>query len=186
MNLFFITSNSGKFFELKSIIPSVKQLDIELPEIQEIDAKEIIKAKLQEAFKLREGEFIVEDTSLYLDCLNGLPGPLIKWFLNTIGNSGLVQLTELLNNTGALAKTIIGYADPHGHIQFFEGNIRGKIIAPRGTSGFGWDPIFQPDNHQNTFAELSKSEKNNISMRRIAAEKLRDYLRYTAGQGRSL
>jgi inosine/xanthosine triphosphate pyrophosphatase family protein len=80
MKIQFITGNKNKFAEAQKIISNLEQLDVDLPEIQEIDAKKVIEAKLQEARNLFEGEFVVEDTSLYLDCLNGLPGPLIKWF----------------------------------------------------------------------------------------------------------
>ena len=86
MNLYFITGNKNKFEEVKSILPNTEQLDIDLPEIQDIDAKIIIRAKLLAALKHKDGEFIVEDTSLYLDCLGGLPGPLIKWFMKNMGN----------------------------------------------------------------------------------------------------
>jgi len=110
MVLYFITGNKNKFREVKSILPVVEQLDIDLAEIQSIDAKEIVRAKLMEALKQMKSEFIVEDTSLYFDCLNGLPGPLIKWFLKAIGNEGLFSIAEKMGNRGAEAKTIIGYA----------------------------------------------------------------------------
>ena len=84
MSLYFITGNKNKFEEVKSILPEIEQLDVDLPEIQDIDAQNIIRFKLLEALRHHAGEFIVEDTSLYFDCLKGLPGPLIKWFLETI------------------------------------------------------------------------------------------------------
>lgn len=174
MTLYFITGNKGKFEEAKSILGNIEQLDIELPEIQEIDARKIIRVKLLEALNHKKGEFFVEDTSLYLDCLKGLPGPLIKWFLKTIGNEGLYKITEKLGNNRAEAKTIIGYAKDR-EIHFFEGSANGKIVSPKGT-GFGWDPIFQPDGFSKTFGEMSKDEKNQISMRRMALNKLKDYL----------
>ncbi|TAN58553.1 non-canonical purine NTP pyrophosphatase [Patescibacteria group bacterium] len=169
--LYFITGNKNKFEEVRAIVGEVERLDIDLPEIQDIDPKNIIRAKLLEALKHREGEFIVEDTSLYLDCLNGLPGPLIKWFIKTIGNIGLADIAEKAGNNKAEAKTIIGYAKSRDEIYFFEGSVLGKIVAPRGDSDFGWDPIFQPDGYDKTFAQMSKEEKNKISMRKIAAEK---------------
>jgi non-canonical purine NTP pyrophosphatase (RdgB/HAM1 family) len=174
--LYFITGNKGKFDEVKAILPEVEQLDIDLPEIQEIDAREVIKAKLAAAFAHREGEFIVEDLSLYLESLNGLPGPLIKWFLKTIGNEGLVNLAARLGNDRAVAKTIIGYAKGADDIRFFEGAIEGRIVAARGEGGFGWDPIFLPDGYDKTFGEMTLQEKNDISMRRIAANKLKEFL----------
>lgn len=176
MNLYFITGNKNKFEEVKAVLPNVEQLDIDLPEIQEIDAKEIIKAKLLEALKHKEGEFIVEDTSLYFDCLNGLPGPLIKWFMKTIGNDGLADIAEKFGNAKAEAKTIIGYAKNSKEIYYFEGVICGKIVSPKGESSFGWDPIFQPNDHLKSFAEMEQEEKNEISMRKIAASKLKDFL----------
>jgi len=98
MKLYFITGNKDKFEEVGSILTNIEQLDIDLPEIQEIDAKVIIKTKLLQALNHKEAEFILEDTSLYLDCLNGLPGPLIKWFMKTIGNEGLFNIIEKLQN----------------------------------------------------------------------------------------
>jgi inosine triphosphate pyrophosphatase len=174
--IYFITGNKNKFEEVKAILREVEQLDIDLPEIQEIDAKEIIKEKLLEALKYKKGEFIVEDTSLYLDCLHGLPGPLIKWFLQTIGNEGLANLADKLGEGKAVAKTIIGYAKSQGDIHFFEGVINGKIVSPRGKTNFGWDPIFLPNGHKKTFAEMSREEKNKISMRRNALNKLKKFL----------
>lgn len=174
--IYFITGNKNKFEEVKSMLPHIEQLDIDLPEIQEIDPHEIIKAKLEKALDHKEGEFIVEDTSLYSEGLNGLPGPLIKWFMKTLGNEGLANLVEKIGNNGAEAKTIIGYAKDQEEIYFFEGVIKGKIVKPQGDSNFGWDPIFMPEGYSQTFAEISKEEKNKISMRKIAATKLKDFL----------
>src|SRR3989344_3037363 len=176
MVLYFITGNKNKFSEVKAIIPIVEQLDIDLPEIQALDAKEIIRAKLLGALDYKKEEFIVEGTSLYFDCLNGLPGPLIKWFMKTIGNKGLSDIAEKLANGKAQAKTMIGYAKEKDDIHFFEGVVEGKIVQPQVASGFGWDPIFLPDGHTKTFAEMDKTEKNEISMRRMALDKLREFL----------
>ena len=177
MALYFITGNENKFKEIRSVLSEVEQLNIDLPEIQDIDAAEIIKAKLLEALKHKEGKFIVEDTSLYFDCLNGLPGPLVKWFLKTIGNQGLFDLADKLGNDQAEAKTIIGYAENKSQVHFFEGSIKGKIVSPRGDSNFGWDPIFQPKGYSKTFAEMSSEEKNAISMRRVALNKLKEFIK---------
>lgn len=71
--------------------------------------------------------------------MNGLPGPLIKWFLKTIGNQGLFKIAEAFKNYQAEAKTIVGYASTQGEIKYFEGVVKGTIVSPRG-EGFGWDP----------------------------------------------
>lgn len=63
MALYFITGNKNKISEVSAILPNVEQLDIDLPEVQDIDIKEIIKAKLLEALNHEQAEFIVEDTT---------------------------------------------------------------------------------------------------------------------------
>ncbi len=65
----------------------------------------------------------------------------------------------------------------NGGIHQFEGEVRGRVIeAPRGTGGFGYDPVFVPDGHDRTFAELSLAEKNTLSHRARALEKMKAYL----------
>ena len=183
-NVYFITNNLNKFSEVQQIIPGISQLKIELDEIQELDAKRIIEHKLLEAKKKKSeisktsgagGAIIVEDTSLYLECLNGLPGPLIKWFLQTIGNEGLYNLTVKLKNNRAEARTLIGYYN-RGKIKYFQGILKGKIVSPR-HSDFGWDAIFMPDGFDEVMGEMTKEEKNEISMRGQAVQKLKDYLK---------
>ena len=157
------------------LLPSIEGLSIDLPEIQELDARAIIEAKLEAAKARHDGRFIVEDTSLHFDSLNGLPGPLIKWFLKTIGNDGLYRLAQTFG-TPARATTCLGYMDEHGQTHFFEGSIPGAIVAPRGNDGFGWDPIFEVSGTSKTFAEMTKSEKQSCSMRKAAVEQLKQHL----------
>lgn len=112
--IIFITGNPGKLREAKSIIPQIVGKELDLPEIQETDAKKVIEAKLLEARKHHKGEYVIEDTSLYVDCLNGLPGPLIKWFLEKIEDRGLYEIAKRFRNYGAQAKTIVGYINSGG------------------------------------------------------------------------
>lgn len=176
MSIYFVTGNKNKFKEAKRIISNLKQVDIDLPEIQEIDAREVVKFKLLEALKYQKSEFVVEDTSLHLDCLGGLPGPLIKWFLSSIGGRGVYELTKKMGNNRAEARTIVGYAKSLKDIYYFSGSIKGEIVFPRTKSSFGWDPIFKPDGFSKSFAAMSLEEKNDISMRKIAFSKLKDFL----------
>lgn len=174
--LYFITGSKHKFEEVSSIISPLEQLEIDLPEIQEIDAKLIIEAKLSSARAHHPGALIVEDTSLYLDCLGALPGPLIKWFMKSLGTEGLYNLCKQMGNYKATAKVLMGYSSGGDDVQFFEGVVHGTIVSPRGTSSFGWDPIFIPDGFDQTFAEMGKDLKNKISHRKLAASKLKDFL----------
>lgn len=176
MALYFITGNQAKFEEVKALIPNVELWEKDFIEIQEVEPKRIIEAKIEEAFKLKVEEFLVEDTGLYLDCLKGMPGPLIKWFLIRIGNHGIFELCQKYNNFKAQAKTIIGYANKRREVKFFEGVIDGIICLPRGNKGFGWDSIFQPDNLTQTLGEMEQAEKNEVSMRRLACRQLQAYL----------
>lgn len=174
--LYFITWNKNKFIEVQDILPDIEQMDIDLPELQEVDPHKIIQAKLIEARKHHTGEFIVEDTSLYLDCLNGLPGPLIKWFLETIWNEWLFEIAKKFDNYKARAKTLIWYSDSKGEIKFFEGILEWDIIQPEVESNFGRSPIFRPNWYHCSYAEISIEEKSTMSMRWKALNKLKVFL----------
>ena len=176
MPIIFITGNANKFGEASAIVPGLTMEDIDLPEIQDLEPQAVIRAKLAEAAKRRPGPFVVEDTSLSLECLGGLPGTFIKWFLQSMGPRGLYEIASRFKDFRATALTMIGYMDEAGEVRFFEGRISGSIIAPRGETKFGWDPVFRPSGHLKTFAEMTKEEKNAISMRRKAFEGLRAHL----------
>ncbi len=175
-NVFFITGNAKKMREARDIVPSLQQLDIDLPEVQEIDSQEVIRYKLREAIThVDSGAVVVEDTSLHMDCLGGLPGPFVKWFLSTIGCGGLYDIAQKRGDMTAQARAVVGYSN--GKItEYFEGTVDGLIVAPRGGESFGWDAIFQPDGCKKTFAEMTIDQKNAISHRRQAFEQLRDFL----------
>lgn len=173
--LCFITSSEGKFAEVQAMIPDIRPISTDLPEIQSMDAREVIRFKLEMAREKWDGEFIVEDTSLYMDALNGLPGPLIKWFLQAMGGRGLNDIADRMMNRLAVARTVIGYSN-NGDPQFFIGEVHGYIVPPRGRGGFGWDKIFQPSGEKYTFAEMTPEEKSRISSRARAVEKLKRFL----------
>lgn len=92
MTISFLSSNQHKYTELKAIIPNLELYPMELPEIQSLDPQAIIRFKLQEALKHHKGPCIVEDTSVYFEGLNGLPGPFIKFFVQSLGGEKLAQL----------------------------------------------------------------------------------------------
>lgn len=175
MTIFFITGNKGKLREVRELLPGVEGVDLDLTEIQELDPRKVIAAKLAEARREQAGAFIVEDTSLVLSSMNGLPGTFIKWFLAALGVEGVYELTRVFGNR-ATARTFIGYAEEEGRVDFFEGSICGMVVPPRGSNGFGWDSIFQPDGSEKTFAEMLLEEKSQFSMRRLAIESLQLHL----------
>jgi non-canonical purine NTP pyrophosphatase (RdgB/HAM1 family) len=177
MALYFVTGNAGKFKMVQVLLPDVQQLDIELPEIQSLDAEEVLKHKLQAALQRASGEYIVEDTSVYFGALNWeLPGPFIKWFFKALDYAGMANLAMKLGNTDARAVARFGYAKSATEMHYFDADMTGTIVAPRGPNGFGWDPIFQPTGSAKTLGEMTFEEKNAISMRMTALKKLKDFL----------
>ena len=171
-----ITGNKNKFEQVRAIIPEAQQLDIDLIEIQELDPKKVIEHKIKEVFKQTDSEVFVEDTCLYLEGLNGLPGVLTKWFIKSIGAEGIYKMAQSFGCLSARAETLVGYAKDENQIYFFQGEDKGTIVAPRGALGFGWDSIFVPEGLDRTYGEMEFEERAKTSMRRIAVQKLKDFL----------
>lgn len=174
--LSFITGNKNKFEQVKVIMPDVTQLDIDLDEIQELDPKKVMEHKIREALKKTNSEVFVEDTCLYIEGLNGLPGVLTKWFIKSIGVEGIYKMSEAFNCHSARAVTMVGYSKNGNEIYFFEGEDKGTIVSPRGNLGFGWDSIFVPDGLNKTYGEMEFEERSKTSMRKTAIQKLKDFL----------
>lgn len=174
MSLCFVTRNKNKVREFEEILGiKLEQKDINLPEIQSINVNVVVKHKTLLAYEQVRKPVITEDTGLTFDTWNGLPGALINWFLNSIGNEGLCKMLKGYDNRAAKGEVIIGYYDGKEY-QEFRGSIKGTIAPePKGEYGFGWDAIFIPAGSSQTFAEMSSLEKNKISMRRIALNKLK-------------
>ena len=164
--LYFVTANQDKFLEARLILPQLEQLNLELPEIQELNSRVIIEHKLNSARAARPAcSILVDDTALHLECLGGLPGPLIKWFLKALGPAGLAQLAQRGGNSRARAVTLAGVAFAQSDdLIFSEGSMLGRIVEPKG-QGFGWDNIFLPDGAKLTYGEMSREEKLRISPR---------------------
>jgi inosine triphosphate pyrophosphatase len=118
---------------------------------------------------------IVEDTSLVFHAWNGLPGPLVKWYLQTVGDKGIWQMIYSFADKSASAICTIGYSDGQ-KIEFFEGVVTGTIVEPTIDSHFGRDALFQSDGFDKTFAAMTKEEKNAVSHRGKALRLLEKYL----------
>jgi inosine triphosphate pyrophosphatase len=176
--IYFVTGNKNKLKEVRAIMPEIEGLDLDLAEIQELEPKKILEAKLEEAKKYKPNtNLIVEDLSLEIEGMKGLPGPLIKWFLKSVEIDGIYKMAKLFGNQKAIARLTLGFCNANGENKYFEGIVNGKIVKPRGESDFGWDPIFVPKGHDKTYAEMGMEEKNKISHRKIALEKLKEYLK---------
>lgn len=189
--MYFVTSNKNKLREFEAILGiKLEQIEIDLEEIQEIEVEKVVEHKALEAYeqirksfdplrrieasKAQDKRVIVEDTGLYIEAWKGFPGALAKWVEKTIGFGNIAKILE--GNRSAYAKTIVGYYDGN-KLELFEGTIRGRISEKaKGENGFGWDPIFIPEGHEKTFAEMTGGEKNAVSMRRLALQGLKTFL----------
>ena len=173
----FITGNEKKVEQFKRYcdIP-VTHKKLNLDEIQSLDPDEIIGHKVREAYKIIGSPVLVEDVSLRFNALGKLPGPLIRWFLEELGNEGLCELANKFPDNSAVAEVHYALFDGD-NLQTFVGRLSGHIPAkPRGNDSFGWNPIFVPDGSDKTLAEMDLEEHSNFSIRKIALEKLAEYL----------
>ena len=122
-----------------------------------------------------------DDSGICIEAMKGKPGVQSKNFIekNIDSNNALksiLSITNAQNNFNAFFQTSICLSlNKNKHI-FFNGKIKGQISKEiRGNGGFGYDPIFIPEEHNLTFAEMTLEEKNSISHRSIALKKLKDY-----------
>ncbi|XP_059059375.1 inosine triphosphate pyrophosphatase [Achroia grisella] len=185
--LTFVTGNVKKLEEVRAILGNNFPLEVinhklDLPELQgEID--EVSIQKCQEAARRLKKPVIVEDTCLCFRALNGLPGPYIKWFLEKLGPEGLIKLLEGWEDKSAEAVCTFAYCagdEACEDVKIFQGKTQGTIVPPRGSRDFGWDCVFQPDGYDRTYSELPKEEKNKISHRYKALDKLKSYFMETS------
>lgn len=172
-----ITGNRNKLREARQIVgPAVEGREIELEEIQGLDGDEIAEHKAKAAFAIVEKPVVIWDQSLYLHCLGGFPGPLVRWFWEQVGAERICSIARALGDQAISTKTTLTYYDGNSFRHCY-GELQGTIAEePRGSNGFAWDTIFIPDGHQRTFAEMTAQEKNDISMHRLALEELRAFL----------
>lgn len=124
-----------------------------------------------------------DDTGLEVEALGGAPGIYSARYAGGEGHDSEANMRKLLSemegkeNRRARFRTAICLIES-GKEHLFEGIVQGNIIeARRGTAGFGYDPVFQPEGYAETFAEMGNEEKNKISHRARAVQQLVEYLR---------
>ena len=199
MKIVFATNNQHKLSEIRSILGetievlSLKDIgcDVDLPETGKTLEENALQ-KAQYVFDHYHLDCFADDTGLEVEALDGAPGVYSARYAGE-GHDSEANMTKLLkelgnnNNRKARFRTVITLIQkknicPCGcnsikEIHQFEGIVNGEIIRERrGGEGFGYDPIFQPDGYDHTFAELGMDIKNHISHRARATQKLADYL----------
>ena len=188
--LFFFSNNKHKIAEIKKIfkkskikILSLKDLDINYePKENGQTFEENAKIKSEYGFKETGIPCFADDSGICIESLNWKPGVLSKRFLNSFKNKELCfkSIFKSIKNSGkknAYFKTSISLTINKNQNIIFNGKIYGKISEQiKGDFGFGYDPIFIPKNYNKTLAELSTKDKNEISHRSIAVNKLINFL----------
>ncbi|KAK1164293.1 inosine triphosphate pyrophosphatase-like [Acipenser oxyrinchus oxyrinchus] len=175
----FVTGNAKKLEEVIQILGDkfpykLVSKKIDLPEYQG-EPDEITIQKCQEAARQVDGPVLVEDTCLCFNALGGLPGPYIKWFLDKLKPEGKSSAAGGFEDKSAFALCTFAYrAGKQAPVILFRGKTEGQIVEPRGPRDFGWDPCFQPDGYEKTYAELPKEVKNSISHRYRAVKAMAD------------
>jgi XTP/dITP diphosphohydrolase len=172
-NLTLITGNLGKVAEFERLLGfKFNHEKIDLPEIQTTDVRKVVRYKAQLAYEKLGSPVLVDDAGLVVKAWGELPGALIKWFLENVGNDGIIKM---LGDAPRAADVIValGYCDENG-AEVFTGITEGEIAdMPRGENGFGYDAIFAPTGQTKTFAEMTSAEKDAVSMRAKAVERLK-------------
>jgi XTP/dITP diphosphohydrolase len=198
MKIVFATNNQHKLSEVRQILGD----SIEVLSLNDIGCHEDIpetgttleanaQQKAQYVFDHYHIDCFADDTGLEVDALGGAPGVYSARYAaigcaatssQPIDHDSEANMTRLLNELGennnrnARFRTVIALIQ-QGELHEFEGIVNGQIIRERrGGEGFGYDPIFQPDGYDQTFAELGTEVKNHISHRARATQKLADYL----------
>jgi XTP/dITP diphosphohydrolase len=187
-SLIFASANAHKIQEISRLLPSsipirgLAEIGCveEIPETQDtVEGNALQKARY--VLQKYHADCFAEDTGLEIEALNGRPGVYSARYAgpqrNNKENMDKVLLEmEGMTNRKARFKTVVALC-LHGKELLFEGIIKGNILASRqGTDGFGYDPIFMPEGYTQSFAEMTIEEKNKISHRALAINKLIAYL----------
>ncbi len=173
--IYFVTGNRGKFEEAKGILGEVEQRNLGYTEIQAGTLEEVAAFGMREVKEKLAGPVMIEDAGLFIETLQGFPGVYSAYVFDTIGNEGILRLLEDVEDRKAVFRSVLGYAEPGMEPILFRGELEGEItVEPRGSGGFGYDPIFKVG--KKTIAEMSLEEKNMISHRGASIRALKSWL----------
>ncbi len=199
MKIVFTTNNQHKLSEIRQILGNRVEVlslrdigcDVDIPETG-TTLEENALQKAQYIYDNYHIDVFADDTGLEVEALNGAPGVYSARYAalecvatesqQAVSHDSEANMARLLrelgdnNNRRARFRTVIALIQ-QGKVHEFEGIVNGNIISERrGGEGFGYDPIFQPDGYDQTFAEMGVETKNQISHRARATQKLANYL----------
>ena len=196
----YVTTNEGKVREAREYM-DCEQLDYDYTEIQSDDIGTVAAHGAREAHRYVDEPVLVDDAGLFVDSLGGFPGPYSSYVEDTLGIERVQRLVAGEEEHRASFRCVLAYCDGTDFaaspdpvdrddralaaadgeaqtdsgvpVKLFEGTVRGRIVAPRGEGGFGYDPVFEHEG--TTMAEMSTEEKNAISHRGRALAKFGEW-----------
>lgn len=179
MEIYFISSNDYKIEEVKKILSSdsiqILGHSMKINEIQSESMHDIVIDKALKAYKKLRRPLIIEQTGLHISDFGNLPGGLTQVFWDALEADKFCQYFSGSKSV-VVAETVVAFCNGK-KIYTFNGTIEGVVVdTPRGNRNFQWDCVFQPIGYDQTFAEMG-DKKNDISMRKIALEKTRDFFK---------
>jgi XTP/dITP diphosphohydrolase len=182
--IYFISSNKGKVLEVKKMFSTVNidviQKNLGYPEIQADSLEEVACFGVKHVQERFNESFFLEDSGLFIEELKGFPGVYSKYVFYTIGCEGVLKLLDGFKDEKRKAcfRSVFAYNKPNGKPLYFVGECLGRISKkPLGDHGFGYDPIFIPDNSDKTFAQMQTEEKNCFSHRGKSLGKLIEFIK---------
>ncbi|MEM2122289.1 MAG: XTP/dITP diphosphatase [Candidatus Bathyarchaeia archaeon] len=181
----FATTNKGKLREI-SLILSDYNLTVEAVKAEKVEIQDDEISRIAEYAALNLAERLgypvaVEDSGLHIPALKGFPGPYSSYIYRSIGLRGVLKLLEDVEDRRGFFESAVAYAQPDGMVKSFRGVVWGSIShSERGSGGFGYDPIFIPEEGDGrTFAEMTLEEKNRLSHRGRALKRFGEWITST-------
>ena len=168
-----VTGNDDKWREAERILGrKLQRAKLDLPEIQAATTSEVALQKARAAHEALGRAVIVEDAGVELLAFGGFPGPFIKYWETLGGLESICRAVDGMADRRVVAVCVLGVCTADASY-VVEGRTEGTIADhPRGSGGFGWDAIFIPQGETRTFGEMSGEEKDRVSHRRRAWERL--------------
>ena len=188
--LIFATNNAGKLKEMRALLGSAFEIlslaeagiQTEIPEDHDTFEENALQ-KAQFIFERTQTPVFADDSGLEVEALNGKPGVFSARYAgeNCTPQDNINKLLKELKGTEnrrARFVTTVALVGSNGEHQFFHGKCEGEITREmHGEDGFGYDPVFRPAGYKLTFAEMPAAQKNRISHRAEAVQKLVTFLR---------
>jgi len=176
----YVTGNPGKAREAREYLGGdVRQVDYDYREIQHHDLAAIAAHGARESFEALDEPVVTDDAGLFVRAFDGFPGPYSSYVEDTVGVEDVWRLASDEDDRRASFRVVLAYCDertrerqPDGVVTF-EGRVDGRLVAPRGDGGFGYDPIFEYDG--TTMAEMDTERKNAVSHRGRAMATFADW-----------